>query len=181
MDQIIQKVVAGDRQAYAKVVEEYQGVVWSILSVLLYDRPTTEKLAQRVFIDAYLRLDKFDLAKGRFKDFLRTIARYHVREQLKAATEANGRLEIYREHLARHFADDTRAASYQKQVAQMFKQCSANIAPRAAEILQMRYHQSKEFAAISKATNRPIASVRQQLHRAFAALAGRMIQMGGPS
>lgn len=175
MDPLLAKVIQGDRQAYAKLIAQYQGTVWSILSVLLYDRPTTERLAQRVFIDAYLRLDKLDATKHTFKEFVRTIARYHVREQLRIASEKSDRIDAYRDHLAKHFASDTAASDYQKKIADRFRQASTQLPPAAATILQMRYHQSQDLAAISKATSRPITSVRQNLHQALTALAGRMI------
>ncbi len=172
VEKALASVLDGNLEAYQQLVAEHQAAVWSVLSALLYSRADTERLLREVFIQAYESLDHFDPDRHQFRDFVRTIARLRVREELKAAAaRGGGRLEAYREHLLEHFADDQTAARYQHDLVERFRRCTTKLPDPVSKMLQMRYHQSQDWQTISKATHRPVASVHQQLHRALTAVA----------
>jgi RNA polymerase sigma-70 factor, ECF subfamily len=88
--------VAGDEQAYARLVQRYEGRVASWMWRFTRDRAVLAELTQEVFVEAYFSLDGF---KGRsaFPTWLQTIATrvgYHYwrkekreREQRRALGE----------------------------------------------------------------------------------------------
>jgi RNA polymerase sigma-70 factor, ECF subfamily len=59
-DACISRVLAGDRDAYAEVVETHQDMLVAYASFLLPDRTLAEELAHRTFIRAYEQLADFD-------------------------------------------------------------------------------------------------------------------------
>jgi RNA polymerase sigma-70 factor (ECF subfamily) len=72
---VIQRVLAGDREAYRLLVERYQQHVFGLLRNLSSDRHQCEDITQEVFLAAYLHLHSFDARRSSFSTWLCTIAR----------------------------------------------------------------------------------------------------------
>lgn len=74
-DQIVQRVLQGDREAFKAIIERYQGPVLGLVRHLLGDEQASEDIAQDVFMTVYLKLTSFDSARSQFSTWLFTIAR----------------------------------------------------------------------------------------------------------
>jgi len=72
---VIQRVLAGDREAYRILVERYQQPLFGLLRNLTRDRHECEDIAQEVFLAAYVHLHSFDARRSSFSTWLCTIAR----------------------------------------------------------------------------------------------------------
>jgi RNA polymerase sigma-70 factor (ECF subfamily) len=75
----VRAVRAGNAQAYATIVAQFQEPMMTLCVALLRDRQAAEELAQDVFVQAYRRLDTFD-AQRPMKPWLGKIA-YHLARQ----------------------------------------------------------------------------------------------------
>jgi len=73
--EIIQRVLQGDTEVFAALVERYQGPLVRMIRNLTCDGQTCEDLAQEVFLAAYAKLGTFDPARSRFSTWLFTITR----------------------------------------------------------------------------------------------------------
>ena len=73
--EIIEKIRAGDTEAFALLVERYQKPVISMIRNMLNDRHGCEDIAQDVFFAAFKKLRSFDPARSRFSTWLFTITR----------------------------------------------------------------------------------------------------------
>ncbi|UCH23550.1 MAG: helix-turn-helix domain-containing protein [Deltaproteobacteria bacterium] len=65
-NKIIERVVSGDRQAFAYLVDKYKGPVYNLVHRMTGHHHETEDLAQEIFIRAYGSLDKFDINRNFF-------------------------------------------------------------------------------------------------------------------
>jgi len=72
---IIQRVLQGDTELFAALVERYQGPVVRMARNLTGDDQASEDLAQDVFLAAFAKLATFDPARSRFSTWLFTITR----------------------------------------------------------------------------------------------------------
>ena len=72
---IINRVLAGDAQAFGGLVHRYQKPVISMSYHIINDRHLAEDIAQDVFFTAYKKLASFDPARSQFSTWLFTIAR----------------------------------------------------------------------------------------------------------
>src|SRR5262249_48528763 len=72
---IIERVRAGERAAFAELVERHQAAVFRVVRNLHPDRAEAEDLAQDVFLTAFAQLATFDPQRGRFRPWLLTLAR----------------------------------------------------------------------------------------------------------
>jgi len=75
----VHAVRAGRAQAYATIVERFQGPVMTVCAAIVRNRQAAEELAQDVFVRAYQRLETFDVRRP-MKPWLVKIA-YHLAQQ----------------------------------------------------------------------------------------------------
>jgi len=81
---IILKVQAGDREAFALLVEKYHRPLLNFIYRLLGNPSLVEDLGQEIFLNAYLSLGHFNLDRGTpFSAWLFTIARNRVLTELR--------------------------------------------------------------------------------------------------
>ncbi|MBN2132515.1 MAG: sigma-70 family RNA polymerase sigma factor [Sedimentisphaerales bacterium] len=73
--EIIQRVLQGETESFAALVQRYQGPVVRMVRNLTGDAQACEDLAQEVFLAAYAKLETFDPARSRFSTWLFTITR----------------------------------------------------------------------------------------------------------
>lgn len=75
----VQAVRAGNAQAYAAIVTRFQGPIMTLCTAILRSRDAAEDLAQDVFVQAFRRIDTFDVRQP-MKPWLAKIA-YRLAQQ----------------------------------------------------------------------------------------------------
>ena len=80
---IIERIRAGDRNAFALLVERHQSAIFRIVRRLVPDAVECEDLAQDVFLTAFAKLTAFDPGRASFRTWLLTIARNRCLNALK--------------------------------------------------------------------------------------------------
>jgi RNA polymerase sigma-70 factor, ECF subfamily len=59
----VRAVLAGDNNAFAKIVTRYQGTILTVATVMLHDRQAAVEATQEVFVRAWQRLKSFDQSR----------------------------------------------------------------------------------------------------------------------
>jgi RNA polymerase sigma-70 factor (ECF subfamily) len=72
-NEIISKVLKGEQNAYAELVNRYQAYVFTLVPAMIKSREDAEEVAQDVFIKAYRSLADFR-GESKFSTWLYTIA-----------------------------------------------------------------------------------------------------------
>lgn len=75
---LVRRVIEGDVEAFAVVVERYQRPIFRFVSNMALHADDVEDVAQDVFLSAYRNLHRFDSRKGRLATWLFAIARNRV-------------------------------------------------------------------------------------------------------
>lgn len=70
---LIDKIIAGDQQLYAELINRYKGYAFTIALKILQNRPEAEEAAQDAFIKAFQNLSKFN-REAKFSTWLYRIA-----------------------------------------------------------------------------------------------------------
>lgn len=89
--EVLQRVRAGDRQAYAAVVTRYEAALFGFLGRMGLTPARAEEVAQETFVRAWTRLADFDSRRGAFSTWLFTIAKRLALDEL---TRAANRQEL---------------------------------------------------------------------------------------
>lgn len=157
---LIERVLAGERDQFRRLVERYQQSMVRFAFGLLGNRHEAEEVAQDAFLSAYLNLDGFDSGRSAFSTWLFTIARNRCINTLKrkrtvihnnvnSLLDRNADMPIHEQEFMQQL-DSALAALPTKQRAAFV----------LAEIEELPY---AEIALIEKTT---LGTVKSRIHRA---------------
>lgn len=85
---MIERVLAGDVEAFRELVEQHQRRVFGFVRNLVRHAPDAEDLVQEVFVAAFRKLDSFDAERSQFSTWLLTIARNRCLNHLRRSSVA---------------------------------------------------------------------------------------------
>ncbi len=83
---LIERVLAGDVEAFRELVERHQRRVFGFVRNLVRHAPDAEDLVQEVFVAVFRKLDSFDAERSQFSTWLLTIARNQCLNHLKRSS-----------------------------------------------------------------------------------------------
>jgi len=84
---LLQRIIAGDRQAYAEVVQQFQRPLSGFLARMGLSPARVEDLAQDTFLKAWVHLGDYQPGRAQFSTWLFTIARrLAINELTRAAS-----------------------------------------------------------------------------------------------
>ncbi len=98
MKDAIQRVLAGDRDAFRLIVREHSLMLRSYLGSQLHHASDVDDLAQEVFIVAYRKLDQFE-QDGDLRAWLRGIARKQLLQYFRTTGRGNASAAKFREEV----------------------------------------------------------------------------------
>lgn len=164
---IIGSVLAGDRQAYARIVEKYQGYVFTLVLRFTKSREDAEELSQDIFVKAYRALANFK-GESKFSTWLYTIVNTTCITFLRKK-----RLEVKSLDDENVFAtaDNIDSGASANQVEQKSKLAMVTnaitmLAPDDAEILTLFYKAEQSLEEISGILKIETNTAKVRLHRA---------------
>ena len=169
MDEIIERVLAGEVDRFAEIIRHHQQDIWRIAAFALRDTAATEDLVQQVFVEAYLALGRFERGRD-LGAWLRTIARNQVRNELRRSGREAKRLRHYHQWLAQHLEKNEAADRHEEILREDLANCRRKLSETESLALDMRYEQALGFEQIAAALDRTVAATRQMLFRIRIAL-----------
>jgi RNA polymerase sigma-70 factor (ECF subfamily) len=174
--ELIADVRAGNRGAFAALVETYQTGVYNLCYRMLGDAREAEDAAQETFLRCYSQLHRYDPSRP-FKTWLFAIAGHHCVDRLRKRrlkwlslddellaegemwrSTTPGPEEVVLDHERR---DEVTALL-------------ARLAPHDCSVIVLRYWSGLSYAEIADVLGVTVSSVKSRLHRARVALGRRM-------
>lgn len=169
-EQEIELIQGGQTELFARIVQRYTPVLYSLCYRMTGDREEAEDAVQEIFVKAYRSLDSFDPSR-RFYSWLYTIAVNHLRS-LNRKRERRGSPDIpYEETVsepvrkdATHEAPDS--AAVRREGERIARESLAELDEKYREVFVLRMvegHSGKETARILEL---PENTVKTYLRRA---------------
>src|SRR5882762_2699539 len=96
-DDLVQRTLAGDREAFGSLVEAYQRVVFNLALRMVGDAEDARDVTQTVFVKAYQKLSTFD-QRNRFFSWLYRIGineSINLLHRRKSREELDDRMEAH--------------------------------------------------------------------------------------
>lgn len=164
---------AGDKGAFARLVERHKAAVHGLSYRLLGSAEEARDAAQEAFVRAYTNLKDFD-ARQPFGAWVLRIARNHcidlLRRRRPTLALATGRTEDAEPNVAPELADGwakTGEQAVQEREAQRdLEQALARLQPKYREVIALYHVQHKSYAEIAATLGVPMGTVMTWLHRA---------------
>jgi RNA polymerase sigma-70 factor, ECF subfamily len=189
--QLVERVKAGDRQAFELLVTKYERRVLRLLSRFIRDQAEMEDVAQETFIKAYRALPQFRgesafytwlyrIAVNTAKNYLSTQGRRPISmSQLQSADAEDG--ESFD---AEDVVEDTNtpdAVLHSRQVAETVNAAIEALPPDLRTAITLREIEGLSYEEIAEAMSCPIGTVRSRIFRAREAIAERLRPLLGTS
>jgi len=174
-NEIISRVLKGEQNAYAELVNRYQAYVFTLVLRMIKTREDAEEVAQDVFVKAYRSLADFR-GESKFSTWLYTIANttsitflrkkkldVHSLDNEKVFEVADSKDSGLRANLVE-----------QKSRVNMVNQAIALLSPDDAEIITLFYKAEQNLEEISRILRLETNTVKVRLHRARTRLKEKM-------
>jgi RNA polymerase sigma-70 factor, ECF subfamily len=163
-----------DEQAFARLVEVYQGPVFNLCYRMLGSVEGAEDAAQEVFLRAYRKLPTFD-PERKFVNWILSIGSHYCIDQLR-------RLRLpttYLEDMLPGWQPVSQEPGPESSLAQKESQASVqdllgNLPPLDRAAIVMRYWHEMGYEEIARALHISASAAKSRLHRARRALAAAM-------
>ena len=174
-NEIISRVLKGEQNAYAELVNRYQAYVFTLVLRMIKSREDAEEVAQDVFIKAYRSLADFR-GESKFSTWLYTIANttsitflrkkkldVHSLDNEKVFEVADSRDSGLRANMVE-----------QKSRVNMVNEAIAMLSPDDAEIITLFYKAEQNLEEISRILRLETNTAKVRLHRARTRLKEKM-------
>ena len=174
-NEIISRVLKGEQNAYAELVNRYQAYVFTLVLRMIKTREDAEEVAQDVFIKAYRSLADFR-GESKFSTWLYTIANttsitflrkkkldVHSLDNEKVFEVADSKDSGFRANLVE-----------QKSRVNMVNEAIAMLSPDDAEIITLFYKAEQNLEEIARILRLETNTVKVRLHRARVRLKDKM-------
>jgi RNA polymerase sigma-70 factor (ECF subfamily) len=171
--EIVAKVLNGERQAYALLVEEYKTPIYNLAYRMTGNSQDAEDLAQETFLRAFNQLFRYD-TKRSFFTWLYTISLNIIRNHLKK--NSNRRRDDFRQGekiSGTGEFDDKRFTSQESQVIdegrkereEKLESCLQKLSPELRELMILRFYQELPFEAIAEITGLSLSAIKMRVYR----------------
>jgi RNA polymerase sigma-70 factor (ECF subfamily) len=161
---VIRRVKAGDREAFAAIVENYSGAIYNLMCRFTGDREVARELAQEAFIRVFEQLAHFD-GKRRFFPWMYTVALNVARNDRKKARRRPQMLPADVDRVpCRHQSEGGIGARFARQQLQG---CIDRLEPHEKEAVVLRYYQDLPFEDIAEILKISCSAAKMRVYRAL--------------
>src|SRR5688572_6392067 len=174
-NEIISRVLQGEQNAYAELVNRYQGYVFTLILRMVKSREDAEEIAQDVFVKAYRSLADFR-GESKFSTWLYTITNTTCITFLRKK-----KLEVHSLDNEKVFemADSKDSGSRanvieQKSRVSMVNKAIAMLSPDDAEVITLFYKAEQNLDEIARILGLEANTAKVRLHRARGRLKEKM-------
>lgn len=167
--EIVQRVNAGEMNAYALLVDRHQGALLGLAVHLLGDPAQAEDVIQRAFIEGYKHLDRYDQQRE-FSHWIKGITRNLIKQELRTRTRYSDRLRRYHEELMTRLQDDPGANRRQSAVKAALAHCLQGLPDDSREAIRLRFEEALSCEEVAEGIDRGVQATYQLLYRVRAQL-----------
>ena len=174
-NEIISRVLQGEQNAYAELVDRYQGYVFTLVLRMIKSREDAEEVAQDVFIKAYRSLADFR-GEAKFSTWLYTITNTTCITVLRKKKLEVHSLDNEKVFEVADSKDSGLRANMveQKSRVNMVNQAIAMLNPDDAEIITLFYKAEQNLEEIARILRIEVNTAKVRLHRARGRLKDKM-------
>lgn len=161
-DQLIELAKAGNLNAFAKLINQYQQMVFVIASRILKNKQDAEDATQDVFIKCYENLSKFS-GQSKFSSWLYRITYNYCLDRIKKVRNIHFDNITSIELNLTEYEIDHELEQDQKVI---IKRSMNDLPEKYKLVLSMFYYQNRSYKNIAETIDETMANVKVMLFRA---------------
>ena len=164
---IIVRILEGERNAYALLVDEYKKAIFNLAYRMTGSYEDARDLAQETFIRAYVNLNKFN-REQRFFTWIYTVGLNLIRNHLKKKRQDRSRGTVERTFPKPGIGDSDRI---EQETIRLQENDRLNIAMQKLpsdlrEAIVLRFYQDLSFEEIAAISDASVSAVKMRVYRA---------------
>lgn len=168
--EIVAKVLKGDRQTYALLVDAYKSPIYNLAYRMTGNLADADDLTQETFIRAYQYLWRYD-TRRKFFTWLYTISfnviKNHIKKN-KTNSKKIAEIDVLSWQQDDH-SPETRLIEDQE-----INSCLLRVPYKLRSLLIMKYHQELSFEEIAEITGKTVSTVKMTIYRGLEKLQEKM-------
>jgi RNA polymerase sigma-70 factor (ECF subfamily) len=162
----ITKVINGDTNAFAYLVDKYKDMVFSLAYKITKNREEAEEVSQDTFIKGYKNLEKFK-GDAKFSTWLYRIAYHACLDTIKKNKKHQNTFEINEITFNQIKSVDTILEGIERiERAKIMDNCLLKLPEEERSIIWMFYYDELSLREIIEITQKSEANIKVKLHRA---------------
>lgn len=168
---IINKIIGGDTQAFAMVVDRYKDLVFTLAIRMLKNREEAEEVSQDTFIKVYKALPKFK-GDSKLSTWVYKVAYNTCLDSIKKNNRRQSEVAIdsFTENHIKTL-DNALTALEEKEQQQTIQDCLQQLASKDSFLLSLFYFEELSLEEISQIVSMEANTVKVNIHRARKRLA----------
>lgn len=174
--EIVERCLAGDREAFAVLVERYGGRVYNVALRITGDPDGAADCAQEAFVRAYRSLHRYDPAYS-FGPWILKIATNASLNYLRRWHAHEAPVDEMPDAAEPEEAGPELTTLRREQLGEVLA-AMAELPPPYRAALALRHFQELSYQEVADALGIPLGTVKTHLHRARAALRARIAARG---
>lgn len=164
--QLLERCQRGERQAFGRVVELYQGRVFGLVRRLVGSESVAEDITQEAFVRAYVSIGRFDCERP-FLPWIFRIAVNLARNWFKAAARREVPWELENSLLPQ---DQVRPLDERLDVSRSLERALLELAPKYRVPLVLKHVEGLDYRQIKEVLGVPVTALKMRVSRARAKL-----------
>jgi RNA polymerase sigma-70 factor (ECF subfamily) len=188
--ELVQLCLNGDDQAWANLVDEYRGLVYSICYLFCGSTQDAEDLVQDTFLKIWMNLASYDPSRGELKGWIATVTRNQRVDRFRRSGQerrtdsidsvVEGREQSGAMTMAQRIPD-TRPTPHDvavtSEVTAIVSRAVKQISPEMREVVTMRFVHGFDNQEIAHRLRIPEGTVKSRTNRGRAQLASLLNPM----
>jgi len=176
-EQLVGQVRAGDRDAFAFLVERYKRGIANFIGAGVRSSSDVADLTQETFLRAYAHLGTYNPDLGRFSTWLYHIARNVVRTFLGRSQRRPAAAELGEERTLENSVPDVSTEAdpvggvLRSEAEAEVRAALADLPERTRTVLALRYYDNMDYQSIATTMGLSLGNVKTLIHRGKLALA----------
>ncbi|MBM3190614.1 MAG: sigma-70 family RNA polymerase sigma factor [Chloroflexi bacterium] len=165
--------VRGDQEAFARLVEAYQGPVYNLAYRMLGNSDEAADAAQETFLRAYTRLNTYD-ADRKFSSWILSVASHYCVDRLRRRRPSVSMEEMDGWRWIPDAGPRPEEQTARSQRDQAIRRMLADLPPQYRLAIVLRYWHDLSYEEIATITQSTVSAVKSRLHRARLEMARRI-------
>ena len=161
---LLPRVASGDQGAMRRLIEEYTGLVWSIVRRKVNSASDAEDLVQEIFAEIWKSASRYDPGMGSVSTFIAVITRRRVIDHIRRVGRRSPHVSLDASPTLVAAASEN-ATSERSEQSRVILRAISTLRPERQTVLDLSIIQGLSHTQITEATGMPLGTVKAHLRR----------------
>lgn len=165
---LMERVAAGDQQAFAELTEKYSALVFSTAFKVLNHYEDTEDVMNEVLTTIWKKADTYHPKKGSLVTWICTTARNRAIDRVRSVQRRSALYDRFEEKLegeAPEARSTGRESLYQSDARQALQSAVVSLSPEQREVIELAYFEGLTQKQIAERIDSPLGTVKARIRR----------------